>query len=88
MMLTGIHFLLTYICNFECDHCSLYCSPRSSGTFTVSQIRDVLDEAKKLGSVRSIYYEGGEPQARVGLTHPRELLALQRDVLGIQKDKV
>lgn len=26
-MLTGIHFILTYTCNFECDHCFLYCSP-------------------------------------------------------------
>ncbi len=60
-MLSGIHFLLTYTCNYECDHCFLCCSPRTNGTFTVSQIRDVLDEAKKLGTVRSVYFEGGEP---------------------------
>lgn len=60
-MLKGIHFLLTYTCNFECDHCFLYCSPRAEGTFTVSKIRTVLAEAKKLGTVESIYYEGGEP---------------------------
>ena len=30
-MLTGIHFILTYTCNFECDHCFLYCSPKSKG---------------------------------------------------------
>ena len=60
-MLTGIHFLLTYTCTFECDHCFLYCSPRAGGTFTAAQIRDVLDQARKLGTVESIYYEGGEP---------------------------
>jgi MoaA/NifB/PqqE/SkfB family radical SAM enzyme len=60
-MLTGIHFLLTYTCSFECDHCFLYCSPRAEGTFTLAQIRNVLDEAKKLGTVESIYFEGGEP---------------------------
>lgn len=60
-MLKGIHLLLTYTCNFECDHCFLYCSPRASGTFTLEQIREVLAEAKKLGTVESIYYEGGEP---------------------------
>jgi hypothetical protein len=60
-MLTGIHFLLTYTCSFECDHCFLYCSPRAEGTFTLAQIRDVLAEVKKLGTVESIYYEGGEP---------------------------
>ncbi|MHA1641820.1 MAG: radical SAM protein [Promethearchaeota archaeon] len=60
-MLTGIHFLLTYSCNFECDHCFLYCSPRSEGTFTISQIKKVLDEAKRLETVKEIYFEGGEP---------------------------
>lgn len=60
-MLDGIHFLLTYTCNFECDHCFLFCSPRSEGTFTVEQISQVLKESKKNSTVEWIYYEGGEP---------------------------
>jgi len=60
-MLTEIHFILTYACNFECDHCFLYCSPKSKGAFTISQIDRVLDEAKKIGTVKWIIYEGGEP---------------------------
>jgi len=60
-MLTGIHFILTYACNFECDHCFLYCSPKSQGTFTISQVTKVLDEAGKIGTVKWIFYEGGEP---------------------------
>jgi hypothetical protein len=60
-MLTGLHFLLTYMCNSECEHCFLYCSPRSKGTFTLSQIRELLDEATKISTVNSIYFEGGEP---------------------------
>ena len=60
-MLTGIHFILTYACNFECDHCFLYCSPRSQGTFTIGQVDKVLGEAEKMGSVEWIFYEGGEP---------------------------
>ena len=60
-MLTGIHFLLTYACNFECDHCFLYCSPRSRGTFTICQVTAVLNEAQKLGTVEWIFFEGGEP---------------------------
>lgn len=60
-MLTGIHFILTYTCNFECDHCFLYCSPKSKGTFTIRQITDVLDEAKKINTINWIYFEGGEP---------------------------
>ncbi|MFC1532214.1 radical SAM protein [Thermodesulfobacteriota bacterium] len=60
-MLTGIHFILTYACNFECDHCFLYSSPRSKGTFTISQVVKVLNEAQKIGTVEWIFYEGGEP---------------------------
>lgn len=60
-MLTGVHFLLTYQCNFQCDHCFLYCSPSSKGTFTIGQVVQVLDEARQMGSVEWIFYEGGEP---------------------------
>ncbi len=60
-MLTGIHLLLTYTCNFECDHCFLYSGPHAEGTFTLSQIRAVLDEARRLGTVDIVYFEGGEP---------------------------
>ncbi len=60
-MLTGIHILLTYKCTHECDHCFLHSSPRAEGTFTLPQIRDVLDEARKIDSMEWIYFEGGEP---------------------------
>ena len=60
-MLTGIHFLLTYACTWECDHCFLYCSPNSEGTFTIAQIKNVLAEARAIGSVDWIYFEGCEP---------------------------
>ena len=61
MKLTGLHFLLTYQCNFECDHCFVWGSPRQEGTFTLSQIEDVLQQAEAVGTVRSVYFEGGEP---------------------------
>ncbi|MFC1991902.1 radical SAM protein [Chloroflexota bacterium] len=60
-MLTGLHFLLTYQCNSECDHCFLFSSPSAKGTFTLSQIRKALDEATKIGTVEMIFFEGGEP---------------------------
>jgi len=60
-LLKGIHFLLTYTCNYTCDHCFLYCSPDSKGTFTLDQIKKVLDEAIKIKTVEWIYFEGGEP---------------------------
>jgi len=60
-MLKGLHFLLTLQCTYECDHCFLYCSPQVEGTFTLSQVKQVLAEAQKIGTVEEIYFEGGEP---------------------------
>ena len=60
-MLNGIHFLLTNSCNYECDHCFLYCSSRAEGTFTLRQLRHVFDEIGKIGSIDEVYFEGGEP---------------------------
>jgi hypothetical protein len=60
-MLTGVHILMTYKCNLECDHCFLYSSPDAQGTMTLPQIRSVLDASRKIASVQWIYFEGGEP---------------------------
>jgi hypothetical protein len=60
-MLSGLHFLLTYACNFECDHCFVYSRPGAKSTFTIGQIRDVLGELVRLGTVDTVYFEGGEP---------------------------
>jgi MoaA/NifB/PqqE/SkfB family radical SAM enzyme len=60
-MLTGIHFLLTYTCLYQCDHCFLYCSPSAEGTFTFDDIAAILDDGQQLGSVEWVYFEGGEP---------------------------
>jgi hypothetical protein len=61
MHLTGLHLLLTYQCNFECDHCFVWGSPRQTGVFTLDQVDDVLRQARELGTVEWIYFEGGEP---------------------------
>ena len=60
-MIKGVHFLLTYACTFECDHCFLYCGPWAQGTFTLTQVEAVLDQAQDLGSVDHVFFEGGEP---------------------------
>ena len=60
-MLTGIHFLLTYTCNLECDHCFVYSGPNAKGTFTLNRIREVFDEIPKIGTIEWVYFEGGEP---------------------------
>lgn len=59
--LRGVHFLLTYRCDLECDHCFVWGSPEAKGVFTIEQVRNILTEAKKLGTVNYVSIEGGEP---------------------------
>ncbi len=59
-MLKGLHFLLTYQCPFECDHCFLYCGPNLEGTFTIDQVEKALVQGLEAG-IDNIYVEGGEP---------------------------
>jgi hypothetical protein len=58
--LNGVHFLLTYSCTNQCDHCFLHCSPESRGTFTLAQLRDTFREIERLGTIETVYFEGGE----------------------------
>jgi MoaA/NifB/PqqE/SkfB family radical SAM enzyme len=60
-ILTGLHILLTYQCTFECDHCFVWGSPWQVGTLSLPQIRNVLEQARDMKSIREIYFEGGEP---------------------------
>ena len=61
MPLTGVHFLLSYQCTYECDHCFVWSSPRAGGTITLEMLTRVLDQAQDLGTVDNVYFEGGEP---------------------------
>jgi MoaA/NifB/PqqE/SkfB family radical SAM enzyme len=61
MELSGLHLLLTYQCTFECDHCFVWGSPWQSGTMTLNEVHHILHQARELGTVNSIYFEGGEP---------------------------
>jgi len=60
MTLTGLHILLTYQCNYECDHCFAWGSPWQTGVFTLGQLEDVYQQALDLGTIDKIYFEGGE----------------------------
>jgi MoaA/NifB/PqqE/SkfB family radical SAM enzyme len=60
MTLTGLHLLLTYQCNFECDHCFVWGGPEQTGTMTLPTIRRILEQADDLGTIEWIYFEGGE----------------------------
>ena len=59
--LSGLHLLLTYECNYECDHCFVWGGPLQTGTMTLETIERILGEAEKLGTIEWIYFEGGEP---------------------------
>jgi Radical SAM superfamily len=61
MKITGLHLIMTYQCTFECDHCFVWGSPRQSGVMTLQNIRSILAQGQELGTVESVYFEGGEP---------------------------
>ena len=61
MNLGGVHLLLSYKCTYECDHCFVWGSPSAAGTMTLAQIRDILRQASEVGTVKMIFFEGGEP---------------------------
>jgi MoaA/NifB/PqqE/SkfB family radical SAM enzyme len=61
MKLTSLHLLLTYQCTLECDHCFAWGSPFQNGTMTLDTLYTILEQASDIGSVKSIYFEGGEP---------------------------
>jgi len=56
-----MHLLLTYQCTQECDHCFVWSSPSYLQTMTLKQVCILLEEAKKLGTVEWVAFEGGEP---------------------------
>ena len=58
--LSGLHLLLTYECNYECDHCFVWGGPSQTGTMTVEILERILGEAESLGTIEWIYFEGGE----------------------------
>jgi len=61
MTLSGLHILLTYKCTLECDHCFAFGSPRQEGVLSFRRIETLLEQAIDLGTIESVYFEGGEP---------------------------
>jgi MoaA/NifB/PqqE/SkfB family radical SAM enzyme len=62
MNLKGLHLLLTYRCNYVCNHCFVWSGPRAAArTMTLDEIDGILRQGLELGSVDQIYFEGGEP---------------------------
>ena len=60
MKLNSLHVLLTYRCNYECDHCFVWGSPQQSGVFTLAQLEELFQQALSAGCIEEFYFEGGE----------------------------
>ena len=58
--LSGLHLLLTYQCTYQCDHCFVWGGPFQTGTMTLDIVDQILAEARQLGTIEWIYFEGGE----------------------------
>lgn len=58
--LSGLHLLLTYQCTYKCDHCFVWSGPFQTGTMTLDDVDHILAEARQLGTIEWIYFEGGE----------------------------
>lgn len=61
MSMKELHLLLTYKCSMECDHCFVFGGPDAKGVMKISDIREILNEAQKVGTIEWICFEGGEP---------------------------
>jgi len=59
--LSGLHLLLTYECNYACDHCFVWGAPSQTGTMTSEVVEHIIEQGKALGTIEWIYFEGGEP---------------------------
>ncbi len=61
MPINELDFLLTYKCNLECDHCFVFGSPDAKGVMKISDVKEILTQASKVGTIEWIIFEGGEP---------------------------
>lgn len=62
--LKSVHFLMSYGCPAECDHCFVWGSPRRQASMSPSQVTGFLDEVVSLGTVTGVCAEGGESFTR------------------------
>ena len=77
--LSGLHLLMTYECNYECDHCFVWGGPAQHGTMTEETIEHILRQAEELGTIEWIYFEGGEVGLYYELLCSGVRLARERD---------
>lgn len=67
MKINSLHILLTYQCNYACDHCFVWGSPEQTGVFTLARLEEVFQQALAVPTIRGFYFEGGESFLYYGL---------------------
>jgi organic radical activating enzyme len=60
-MLSRLVFSVTYDCPISCNYCVTESGPWGGPALDAGFMRDVIDEARSLGSLRSVVFTGGEP---------------------------
>ncbi|HIE13283.1 MAG TPA: radical SAM protein [Desulfotomaculum sp.] len=61
MIPQSLAFLMTYKCNFQCDHCSVSAGPEHREVIAAEHMRRVIEEAYVVPSIRVVVFTGGEP---------------------------
>lgn len=57
---SSIEIVVTNRCNIKCRHCIYDCQPFSTEQLSKSAIKDLIKQAAKLNSLRSVIFTGGE----------------------------
>lgn len=71
MDMKSLGLSLTNRCNASCEMCCFQCGPRGSYVIDEDVAKRYIDEAAEMGSVRALYFSGGEP-----LLYPHVLKSL------------
>ncbi|MGO0121743.1 radical SAM protein [Desulfothermobacter acidiphilus] len=56
-----LSFITTYRCNFYCDHCSVSAGPSRREVLSAGMVREAIEQAYTLPSIRVVVFTGGEP---------------------------
>jgi len=85
MIPQSLVFLLTYKCNFNCDHCSICAGPNNHETISESIMKKAIEQAYYIPSIRAVIFTGGESTLHLellkkGIRHAHEKSFLTRMV--------
>lgn len=69
MIPKSLVFMMTYKCNFICDHCSVGCSPNNTEVLSWDIIKQAIDQAYAIPSIRLVVFTGGESSLVPDILH-------------------